>query len=400
MIPGAWDSSWDSPTAAAPYIDVPLPTSARSRPSGSNRNRRPNVPLPTNPPNRGVPPPPRPPFPVQQPTYEIPLPTTTGQGDSRRPIVIAVFGQTGTGKTSLIKAVTGVDLEVGHGLTSQTQDVNEVPCMIDNEQVVLIDTPGFSDTNHSDTEILRRIAEWMKDTYDEGFLLSGIIYLHRIMDIRMEGPSLKNLRMMQQLCGSDSLRNVVLATTMWEKVTNEEGLRREAELEQTFWKSMIDGGATTSKIKTQSAAEAQSLVRSMMKNTPRSTRLQEELSSGLTLVQTAAGIEIKEEIAKLEQKLRAEHDAEMQELRAAQANRNAQLESQIRNEMAESRLRLERLEEEKRLLTNLRPTRLPKVKRSGLFRMGSYCCHSCGHKTQRVGKWTCSKCHEKQRNQW
>ena len=193
--------------------------------------------------------------------------------------------------------------------------------MIDNEQVVLIDTPGFSDTNHSDTEILRRIAEWMKDTYDQGFLLSEIIYLNRIIDIRMEGPSLKNLRMMQQLCGSDSLRNVVLATTMWEKVTNEEGLRREAELEQTFWKSMIDGGATTSKIKTQSAAEARSLVRSMMKNTPRSTRLQEELSSGLTLVQTAAGIEIKEEIAKLEQKLRAEHDAEMQELKAAQANR-------------------------------------------------------------------------------
>jgi hypothetical protein len=166
-----------------------------------------------------------------------------------------------------------------------------VPCEIDNEPVMLIDTPGFSDTNHSDTEILRRIAEWMKDTYDEGFLLSEIIYLHRIIDIRMEGPSLKNLRMMQQLCGSDSLRNVVLATTMWEKVTNEEGLRREAELKQTFWKSMIDGGATTSNIKTQSAAEAQSLVRSMMKNTPRSTRLQKELSSGLTLVQTAAGIE-------------------------------------------------------------------------------------------------------------
>ena len=196
-----------------------------------------------------------------------------------------------------------------------------MPCEIDNEPVMLIDTPGFSDTNYSDTEILRRIAEWMKDTYDEGFLLSGIIYLHRIIDIRMEGPSLKNLRMMQQLCGSDSLRNVVLATTMWEKVTNEEGLRQEAELKQTFWKSMIDGGATTSNSKTQSAAEAQSLVRSMMKNTPRSTRLQEELSSGLTLVQTAAGIEIREEIAKLEQKLKAEHDAEIQELRAAQANR-------------------------------------------------------------------------------
>jgi ABC-type molybdate transport system ATPase subunit len=32
--------------------------------------------------------------------------------------VIAVFGQTGTGKTSFIKAVTGMDLEVGHNLAS------------------------------------------------------------------------------------------------------------------------------------------------------------------------------------------------------------------------------------------------------------------------------------------
>jgi hypothetical protein len=34
---------------------------------------------------------------------------------------------------------------------------------------------------------------------------------------------------------------------MWEKVTGEEGLRREAELEQTFWKDVIDGGATCCK---------------------------------------------------------------------------------------------------------------------------------------------------------
>jgi hypothetical protein len=119
LIPGAWDNSWDSPTAAAPYTDVPLPTTARSRPSGSNRNRRQIVPLPTSPPNRGPAPPPRGPNPVHRPTYETPLPTTSDQGDSRRPIVIAVFGQTGTGKTSFIKAVTGVDLEVGHGLTSR-----------------------------------------------------------------------------------------------------------------------------------------------------------------------------------------------------------------------------------------------------------------------------------------
>lgn len=186
---------------------------------------------------------------------------------------------------------------------------------------MLVDTPGFSDTNFSDTEILRRIAAWMKDTYDDGFLLSGIIYLHRIIDPRMEGPSLKNLRMMKKLCGVNSLSNVVLATTMWERVTAEEGSRREAELKQVFWKDMIDGGSTVTRITTETGHDARALVKSLLKNKPISTRLQEELHSGKTLVQTEAGSEIREEIAKLERKLKAEHEIEMRELQVAQRDR-------------------------------------------------------------------------------
>jgi len=190
---------------------------------------------------------------------------------------------------------------------------------------MLVDTPGFSDTNLSDTEILRRIATWMKDTYDDGFLLSGIIYLHRITDIRMEGPSLKNLRMMEKLCGANSLRNVVLATTMWEKVTDEEGLRREAELKQDFWKDMIDNGSTVARITTEAGGDARALVKSLLKNKPVSTQLQEELHSGKTLVQTEAGTEIREEIARLERKLKAEHEFEMAELKRAQRESENQI---------------------------------------------------------------------------
>lgn len=40
------------------------------------------------------------------------------QAGRAKPIIIAVFGQTGTGKTSFIKAVSGQNLEVGHSLTS------------------------------------------------------------------------------------------------------------------------------------------------------------------------------------------------------------------------------------------------------------------------------------------
>jgi ribosome biogenesis GTPase A len=57
--------------------------------------------------NNNFPPPPR---------YEdIPAPQNDAQP---QPIIVAVFGKTGTGKSSFIKAVTGKALEIGHGLES------------------------------------------------------------------------------------------------------------------------------------------------------------------------------------------------------------------------------------------------------------------------------------------
>jgi len=47
-------------------------------------------------------------------------------------------------------------------LNTGTEDVVAVRCIIDDEPVMLVDTPGFSDTNISDTEILARIARWWK----------------------------------------------------------------------------------------------------------------------------------------------------------------------------------------------------------------------------------------------
>jgi hypothetical protein len=49
--------------------------------------------------------------------------STNSAGTSTRkaaPILVAVFGKTGAGKTSFIKSVTGLDLKVGHSLESCT----------------------------------------------------------------------------------------------------------------------------------------------------------------------------------------------------------------------------------------------------------------------------------------
>ena len=41
----------------------------------------------------------------------------------------------------------------------------------------------------------------------------------------MAGTLLKNLRMFEELCGKDALKNVILTTTMWDEET---GLAQES----------------------------------------------------------------------------------------------------------------------------------------------------------------------------
>jgi len=61
----------------------------------------------------------------------------------------------------------------------------------------------------------------------------------------MGGTPLRNLNMFKELCGRDNFKNVVLVTTMWDHVSDDEGLEREEELQNAFWQSMISLGSST-----------------------------------------------------------------------------------------------------------------------------------------------------------
>lgn len=118
-----------------------------------------------------------------------------------------------------------------------TQVATSFPIEIGNTVVNLIDTPGFDDTNRYDTEVLEEISTFLATHYKLGGRLCGLIYLHPISDNRMRGTARLNLEMFQELCGIDSLRNVVLASTMWDLVPQQVGEEREAELasKPEFW---------------------------------------------------------------------------------------------------------------------------------------------------------------------
>jgi hypothetical protein len=59
----------------------------------------------------------------------------------------------------------------------------------------------------------------------------------------MFGTSRKNLTMFNKLCGDDALKNVILATTKWGDIEQSVGLRREHQLSDTYWKTMLVQGS-------------------------------------------------------------------------------------------------------------------------------------------------------------
>ncbi|MCJ1435575.1 hypothetical protein MMC27_004949 [Xylographa pallens] len=239
--------------------------------------------------------------------------TKNSEGPSANDIVIAVFGLTGAGKSSFISKLTGKDLRIGHGLQSCTSEIEEVQCKIGLCNVTLVDTPGFDDSNRSDTEILSLIASWMKDAYDDGTRLTGIIYLQRISDNRMTGSSIKNLAMLRSLCGTKNLSRVIMATTMWDAVTPEQGTEREAELLSTdhFWGMMKSAGSMVRRYD-NTRGGAMAMVDELLQMAPIVLQIQQEIAvQKKALGDTEAGQTVNSDLKRLEK----EHKKEMEDIR-------------------------------------------------------------------------------------
>ncbi|PMD34996.1 hypothetical protein L207DRAFT_517106 [Hyaloscypha variabilis F] len=270
-------------------------------------------------------------YPVQPPSEPPVVGGSSSSSSTNDEILIAVFGMTGTGKTTFIEKVSGQKLNIGHNLHSCTTNIEKIHCKIGTHKITLVDTPGFDDTSRSDTDVLILIANWLRDSYKDRTLLSGIIYLHRISDPRMSGSSIKNLRMFRKLCGAESMHNVSLVTTMWDKVTRVEGEMRERDLmdgENGFWKAMIGGGCLVRR-HDGSVDSAKGLVAELAGMERTVLRLQEEIAEGKRLIETEAGVSLNEELSRV----RRQHEEELQcvkeEMAAAMKSGNEALQKKL-----------------------------------------------------------------------
>lgn len=218
-------------------------------------------------------------------------------------------------------------------------------------QLTLLDSPGFNDTYRSDTEVLDSISTFLSDTYSQGFRLSGIIYLHPISHARMDGSSLRSLRMFRKLVGEDALSNVLLASTHWAHVSAEEGTRREADLRDKFWKPLLDNGAVMTR-HTGGAASAMALVDDLIDKSRVVLDIQRELvDERMALIDTAAGSALNEELIALQQR----HEKELQEVRGDMEKAVRDSDERAQSELAEVRRQLEeKIETDKRNRTALR----------------------------------------------
>ncbi|KAB8234978.1 P-loop containing nucleoside triphosphate hydrolase protein [Aspergillus alliaceus] len=232
------------------------------------------------------------------------------QSQQEDTVVIAVMGVTGSGKSSLISLLADQPVGIGHNLQSHTTHIDMFSFTHPEKKntVILLDTPGFDDTDRSDTEILKEISCFLAMIHEKRWRLVGVVYLHRITDPRLGGSAMKNLHMFEKLCGTRSFAGVVLVTTMWEDLGPTEadqaiGHRRQTELENEFWKTIIAEGGNVME-HDGSAESASTIVSSLVKRNEEVVLhiVHELVDERKTLDETDAGQYVQAELLKIKKK--------------------------------------------------------------------------------------------------
>ncbi|GAP91960.2 putative p-loop containing nucleoside triphosphate hydrolase protein [Rosellinia necatrix] len=227
----------------------------------------------------------------------------------RGPPMILVMGVTGSGKSYFINRLAGrTVVPEGASLNSCTQQCTPIPVSVGGTKALIIDTPGFDDSNRKDSEILTEIAKLLAGQHALGVQLKGIIYIHRITDNRYAGSAIKTFEVFKRICGINAMRNVVLVTSRWGDVDESTGAARERELREQFWAYMLGHGSSLCRYHGDSGS-ARAITAQILVKENVLLQLQDEMANeGKNLDETAAGSYVSdglsEQRAKFEKELR------------------------------------------------------------------------------------------------
>ena len=112
----------------------------------------------------------------------------------------------------------------------------------------------------------------------KGIKLHGVVCLHRISDNRLTEP-FKSLCIFRELCGDSALTQIVLVSTMWSELALEDGISREKELEELYWKPLIERGSKLDRLSNNDPENAWRIIEQLIqRNDSRAiAQLQDEL---------------------------------------------------------------------------------------------------------------------------
>lgn len=196
--------------------------------------------------------------------------------------------------------------------------------MDQDQQVDLIDAPGFNDTIRSGTEILSEIVDFLQSKHR----IAGVIHLHPIQERRLTGTSRLNLNLLQSICGEHFYSHVTVVTIMWNALPDGSPTIDAQQREQAFkegdehvvWKDMLDKGSGYAR-HTGVDESSRAIVRSLLsKHQAPPLNLSLELRDPTcTLEDTSASLILTADAKAHEERLRWELEEEEEEARELQA---------------------------------------------------------------------------------
>ena len=185
-------------------------------------------------------------------------------------------------------------------------------------------------------------------------MLAGILYFHRISDLKMSGTQTRNFKMFRNLCGDNVLKNVVIVTNMWSRVELEDGEAREAELmaEDIFFKPALEGGAKMARHE-NTVPSAVAIIRLLIDNRPLPLQIQQELvDEHRDIAETTAGQELNQELNKEIRKHQEDIRTLAEEMEQAAKEKDEETRSELEIETRRMHEEMRRFQEEARRLAS------------------------------------------------
>lgn len=217
-----------------------------------------------------------------------------------------------------------------------TQKIQKISYQHKGQTVTLIDTPGFDDSDdiqRSDADILNDIATFLQKSYDAGQLLTGVIWLQSIATIRSGGSERRRARLFKKILGENAYKRVVIATTMWSKICDDDhGMKQMEQRQSQVWHDMIDQDALVTR-HDDNKASADKIIEHLLstsKSKPlEPLQIQTELARDGKLCNTSAGQQLDNDLGDMIKKLskdldnlRRERDASKAEIEELQVQIN------------------------------------------------------------------------------